>query len=100
MAAAVLAARDHHRTNFVSDAVGALTVDVHPHRHAHALGVVTARKALPWIAMTFAATQVGLLAAELEARGFVAGIGKFILIVIIVLVVGGALLGFAVGRRR
>ena len=52
------------------------------------------------IAMTFAATQVGLLAAELEARGFIAGIGKFILIVIIVLVVGGALLGFAVGRRR
>ena len=75
-------------------------MDVHPHRHAQALGVVTARKALPLIAMTFAATQVGLLAAELEARGFVAGIGKFILIVIIVLVVGGALLGFAVGRRR
>jgi hypothetical protein len=50
--------------------------------------------------MTFAATQVGLFAAELEARGFVAGIGKFILIVIIVLVIGGALLGFAVGRRR
>jgi hypothetical protein len=55
---------------------------------------------VPLIAMTFAATQVGLLAAELEARGFVAGIGKFILIVIMVLVVGGALLGFAVGRRR
>ena len=87
-------------TNFISDAVGALTVDVHPHRHAQALGGVTARETLPWIAMTFAATQVGLLAAELEARGFVAGIGKFILIVIIVLVVGGALLGFAVGRRR
>jgi hypothetical protein len=50
--------------------------------------------------MIFTATQIGLLATELEARGFLAGVGKFILIVIIVLVVGGALLGFAVGRRR
>jgi hypothetical protein len=100
MAAAVLAARDHHRSNVISDAVSALTVDVHPHRHTQALGGVTAREALPWIVMIFAVTQAGLLAAELEARGFVAGIGKFILIVIIVLVVGGALLGFAVGRRR
>jgi hypothetical protein len=64
------------------------------------LGDAAAREVLPLIVMTFAATQVSLLAAELEARGFVAGIGKFILIVIIVLVVGGALLGFAVGRRR
>lgn len=70
------------------------------HRHAQALGVMTSCEALSLIVMTFAATQVSLLAAELEARGFVAGIGKFILIVIIVLVVGGALLGFAVGRRR
>ena len=75
-------------------------MDVRPQRHAQALGGVAAREALPLIAMTFAATQVGLFAAELEARGFVAGIGKFILIAIIVLVVGGALLGFAVGRRR
>jgi hypothetical protein len=59
-----------------------------------------AAHALPLRAMIVAATQAGLLAAELEARGFLAGIGKFILIVIIVLVVGGALLGFAVGRRR
>jgi hypothetical protein len=98
--AAVSAARDHHRTNCISEAVGAVAVDVPPHRHAQALGSAAAREALPLIAMIFAATQVGLLAAELEARGFVAGVGKFILIVIIVLVVGGALLGFAVGRRR
>jgi fumarate reductase subunit D len=63
-------------------------------------GGAAVREALPLVVMTFAATQVGLFAAELEARGFVAGIGKFILIVIIVLVIGGALLGFAVGRRR
>ena len=75
-------------------------MDVRPQRHAQALGGGAARKAVALTVMTFAATQVGLLAAELEARGFVAGIGKFILIVIIVLVVGGALLGFAVGRRR
>lgn len=52
------------------------------------------------MAMIVAAAQVGVLAAELEARGFLAGVGKFILVVIIVLVVGGALLGFAIGRRR
>jgi hypothetical protein len=51
--------------------------------------------------MIFTAAQVGLFATELvEARGFIAGVGKFVLIVIIVLVVGGALLGFAIGRRR
>jgi hypothetical protein len=75
-------------------------MDVRSQRHAQALGGAAARKALPLVVMMFAATQVGLLAAELEARGFIAGIGKFILIVIIVLVIGGALLGFAVGRRR
>jgi hypothetical protein len=75
-------------------------MDVRPQRHAQALGGAAVREALPLVVMTFAATQVGLFAAELEARGFVAGIGKFILIVIIVLVIGGALLGFAVGRRR
>jgi hypothetical protein len=63
-------------------------------------GSAAAHEALPLIAMIVAAAHVGLLAAELEARGFLAGVGKFILIVIIVLVVGGALLGFAVGRRR
>jgi hypothetical protein len=75
-------------------------VDVHPHRHAQALGSAVSREAVRWMAMILTAAQVGLLAAELEARGFLAGIGKFILIVIIVLVVGGALLGFTVGRRR
>jgi hypothetical protein len=43
--------------------------------------------------------HASLLAAELEARGFLAGIGKAILVVIIVLVVGGALIGFSVARR-
>ncbi len=50
--------------------------------------------------MSLIATQVALLAAQLEARGFLAGIGKTILIVIIVVVVLGALIGFSVGRRR
>jgi membrane protein DedA with SNARE-associated domain len=49
--------------------------------------------------MHLATTQAGLLAAELEARGFLAGIGKTILFVIIILVVLGALLGFSVARR-
>jgi hypothetical protein len=44
-------------------------------------------------------TQVGLLAAELEARGFLAGVGKFILFVIIFLVLIGGLIGFSVARR-
>jgi hypothetical protein len=65
-----------------------------------ALGSAATRQALLCEAMIFTAAQIGLLATELEARGFLAGVGKFILIVIIVLVVGGALLGFAVGRRR
>jgi hypothetical protein len=65
-----------------------------------ALGTAAAHQALPSGSMIFTAAQVGLLATELEARGFIAGVGKFILIVIIVLVVGGALLGLAVGRRR
>jgi hypothetical protein len=49
--------------------------------------------------MFLVATQAGLLAAEFEARGFLAGVGKFILIMIIVLVGIGALIGFSVARR-
>lgn len=49
--------------------------------------------------MILTVTQVGLLAAELEARGFLAGVGKFVLVVIIVLILGGALIGFSVARR-
>ena len=75
-------------------------MDAHLHRQGQALGIAAAHEALPLIAMILTVTQVGLLAAELEARGFLAGVGKFILVVIIVLIVGGALLGFAVGRRR
>lgn len=50
-------------------------------------------------AMHLITAHASLLAAELEARGFLAGIGKTILVVIIVLVVGGALIGFSVARR-
>lgn len=49
--------------------------------------------------MILTAAQAGLLAAELEARGFLAGVGKFILVVIIVFVLGGVLIGFLVARR-
>lgn len=59
----------------------------------------TARQALRSRTMSIIATQVGLLAAELEARGFLAGIGKTILFVIIILVVIGGLIGFSVARR-
>ena len=43
--------------------------------------------------------QAGLLASELEARGFLAGIGKTILFLIIILVVIGGLIGFSVARK-
>jgi hypothetical protein len=49
--------------------------------------------------MIHLATQAELFAAELVARGFLAGVGKTILIVIIVLVGLGALIGFSVARR-
>jgi hypothetical protein len=67
--------------------------------HGRAWDGAAAREALPSVAMILTATQAGLFAAELEARGFLAGVGKFILIVIIVLVLGGALIGFSVARR-
>jgi hypothetical protein len=44
-------------------------------------------------------TQAGLLAAELEARGFLRGIGRTILFIIIILVVIGGLIGFSVARK-
>ncbi|MGH3600228.1 MAG: hypothetical protein ACRDQH_08105 [Pseudonocardiaceae bacterium] len=50
--------------------------------------------------MFLLATHTGLLTAELEARGFLAGIGKTILIVIIIVLVLGAIIGFSVGRRK
>ncbi|MCA1696812.1 MAG: hypothetical protein LC749_19945 [Actinobacteria bacterium] len=49
--------------------------------------------------MLFIATQAGLLAAELEARGFLQGIGKTILFIIVILVVIGGLIGFSVARK-
>ena len=67
--------------------------------HRHAWDSTAAREVLPSIVMIPTATQVSLLAAELEARGFLAGVGKAVLIVIIVLILGGALIGFSVARR-
>jgi hypothetical protein len=49
--------------------------------------------------MLLTVTQAGVLATELEARGFLAGVGKFVLFLIIVLVLIGALLGFSVARK-
>jgi small-conductance mechanosensitive channel len=49
--------------------------------------------------MLLFATQVGLFTAELEARGFLRGVGRTILIVIVILVVLGALIGFSAARR-
>jgi hypothetical protein len=49
--------------------------------------------------MYLATIQAGLLAAEFEARGFLAGVGKFILFIIVILVVIGGLIGFSVARR-
>jgi hypothetical protein len=49
--------------------------------------------------MFLIAAQAGLLATELEARGFLAGVAKSVLIVIIILVVIGALIGFSVARK-
>lgn len=54
---------------------------------------------LPSLSMSLVATHAGLLAAELEARGFLAGVGKTILFVIIILVVIGGLIGFSVARK-
>jgi hypothetical protein len=51
------------------------------------------------LAMYLIMAHASLLAAELEARGFLAGVGKTILVVIIILVAGGALIGFSVARR-
>lgn len=50
-------------------------------------------------AMLLFATQVGLFAAELEARGFLRGIGRTILFIIVILVVIGGLIGFSVARK-
>ncbi|MGH3673877.1 MAG: hypothetical protein ACRDSH_25130, partial [Pseudonocardiaceae bacterium] len=61
-------------------------------------GTVTGQP-LPSQSMTLVATQAGLLAAELEARGFLAGVGKTILFVIVILVVIGGLIGFSVARK-
>jgi hypothetical protein len=52
------------------------------------------------LAMHLAAVNASLLASELLAKGFLAGIGKTILIIIVILVAIGALIGFRAGRRK
>jgi hypothetical protein len=64
-----------------------------------ALVSAAAGQALRSDAMHLMTVQAGLLAAELEARGFLAGIGKTILVLIIILVAIGGLIGFSVARR-
>jgi hypothetical protein len=49
--------------------------------------------------MLLFATQAGLLVAELEARGFLRGVGRTILFIVIILVVIGGLIGFSVARK-
>lgn len=49
--------------------------------------------------MSLTTAHAALLAADLEARGFLAGVGKFILVVIIILIGLGALIGYSVARR-
>jgi hypothetical protein len=76
-------------------AVHAATVE----RDTDSSASVTAGEALRLGVMFLAATQASLFAADLEARGFLAGVGKSILIVIVILVALGALIGFSVARR-
>jgi hypothetical protein len=44
--------------------------------------------------------RAALLAADLEARGFLAGVGKLLLFLIVALVVVGVLIGFSLAKRR
>jgi hypothetical protein len=50
--------------------------------------------------MNLTAHPIVLLAADLEARGFLAGVGKFLLFVIVILVLIGVFIGFKVSKRR
>ena len=49
--------------------------------------------------MLLIATHASLLVAELEARGFLRGVGRTILFIVIILVVIGGLIGFSVARK-
>ena len=44
--------------------------------------------------------NLSLLAADLEAKGIAGGIGKFLLIIIVVLLLIGVFIGMKVGKRR
>jgi hypothetical protein len=50
--------------------------------------------------MNLTAHPIVLLAADLEARGFLAGVGKLLLFVIVILVLIGVFIGFKVSKRR
>jgi hypothetical protein len=50
--------------------------------------------------MNLTTHPIVLLAADLEARGFLAGIGKLLLFVIVILVLIGVFIGFKVSKRR
>lgn len=72
-----------------------------PHRPVpNLLHAVTSVKSVYGHAMNLTAHPIVLLAADLEARGFLAGVGKFLLFVIVVLVLIGVFIGFKVSKRR
>lgn len=50
--------------------------------------------------MHLTAHPLVLLAADLQARGFLAGAGKFVLFVVVALVLIGVFVGFSVAKRR
>ena len=48
--------------------------------------------------MTYALMQTAQIAQDLEAKGFLRGVGKAILGIIVVILLFGILIGFLVGR--
>jgi hypothetical protein len=50
--------------------------------------------------MHLSAHPVVLFAAELQARGFLAGVGKLLLFVIVILVLLGVFIGYKAAKRR
>jgi hypothetical protein len=44
--------------------------------------------------------NLSLLATDLEAKGIVGGIGKFLLIIIVVLLLVGVFIGMKMGKRH
>jgi hypothetical protein len=50
--------------------------------------------------MHLSAHPIVLLAVELQAKGFLAGVGKLLLFVIVILVLIGVFIGFKAAKRR